>query len=281
MNNLLFNIEHLQCAYDGLHPVLEVNRLEIPRGKLIVLLGKSGAGKSTFLETLGLMNNTIVGGDVQFFPTELNEHTLSFNQLWKGKSNGAQADIRAKHMSFIFQNTNLMPNYGALENIIMAHLIKGNTPEEAKNSALHHMQNVNIGELAHNTDVMKLSGGQRQRLAFVRAISTPFSVIFGDEPTGNLDQFNSNDLMQLLRSTIAQQNASAIIVTHNIELALHFADMIVLISKNNGASSGKIEPQHILTRSMETAANEWVGDKVRIGTDPTSFIHEVIHHNKL
>jgi lipoprotein-releasing system ATP-binding protein len=127
MNQFIFNIENLKCAYDGLNPVLEVSSLNIPRGKLVVLLGKSGAGKSTFLETLGLMNNTIIAGEVNFFPDLNSTIPTSFNQLWLNRNNGSQANVRAEHMSFIFQNTNLMPDYGALDNIVMAHLIKGNS----------------------------------------------------------------------------------------------------------------------------------------------------------
>lgn len=278
MNQFIFKIENLKCAYDGLNPVLEVSSLNIPRGKLVVLLGKSGAGKSTFLETLGLMNNTIITGEVNFFPDLNSTIPTSFNQLWLNRNNGSQANVRAKHMSFIFQNTNLMPDYGALDNIVMAHLIKGNTPEKAKDNALKIMQSLNIKDLADNKDVVKLSGGQRQRIAFVRAISTPFSVIFGDEPTGNLDQFNSNDLMSLLRSTIIEKNATAIIVTHNIELAITFADMIVLIAKKNGQNSGMIMPENVLTKATAHAESAaWSSGNGQTCLNPIAFIHELIN----
>jgi lipoprotein-releasing system ATP-binding protein len=278
MNQFIFKIENLKCAYDGLNPVLEVSSLNIPRGKLVVLLGKSGAGKSTFLETLGLMNNTIITGEVNFFPDLNSTIPTSFNQLWLNRNNGSQANVRAKHMSFIFQNTNLMPDYGALDNIVMAHLIKGNTPEKAKDNALKIMQSLNIKDLADNKDVVKLSGGQRQRIAFVRAISTPFSVIFGDEPTGNLDQFNSNDLMSLLRSTIIEKNATAIIVTHNIELAINFADMIVLIAKKNGQNSGIILPENVLTKATAHAESAaWSSGNGQTCLNPIAFIHELIN----
>jgi lipoprotein-releasing system ATP-binding protein len=278
MNQFIFNIENLKCAYDGLNPVLEVSSLNIPRGKLVVLLGKSGAGKSTFLETLGLMNNTIIAGEVNFFPDLNSTIPTSFNQLWLNRNNGSQANVRAEHMSFIFQNTNLMPDYGALDNIVMAHLIKGNTPEKAKDNALKIMQSLNIKDLADNKDVVKLSGGQRQRIAFVRAISTPFSVIFGDEPTGNLDQFNSNDLMSLLRSTIIEKNATAIIVTHNIELAINFADMIVLIAKKNGQNSGMILPENVLTKATAHAESAvWSTGNGQTCLNPIGFIHELIN----
>lgn len=278
MNQFIFKIENLKCAYDGLNPVLEVSSLNIPRGKLVVLLGKSGAGKSTFLETLGLMNNTIITGEVNFFPDLNSTIPTSFNQLWLNRNNGSQANVRAKHMSFIFQNTNLMPDYGALDNIVMAHLIKGNTPEMAKDNALKIMQSLNIKDLADNKDVVKLSGGQRQRIAFVRAISTPFSVIFGDEPTGNLDQFNSNDLMSLLRSTIIEKNATAIIVTHNIELAINFADMIVLIAKKNGHNSGMILPENVLTKATAHAESAaWSTGNGQTCLNPIAFIHELIN----
>lgn len=217
-------------------------------------------------------------GDVNFFPDPKEVSPISFKHLWLNLNNGVQANVRAEHMSFIFQNTNLMPDYGALENIVMAHLIKGNTPEEANHNALKIMQSVNIEELADNNDVVKLSGGQRQRIAFVRAVSTPFSVLFGDEPTGNLDQFNSNDLMSLLRSTIIEKEATAIIVTHNIELASNFADMIVLISKKISQSPGEILRENILTKINGTNGSAvWQTGNGQECRDPLGFIHKIIN----
>ena len=111
----LFQIKNLVCSYDGRREVLKVESLEIPKGKIVILLGVSGSGKSTVLETLGLMNKTIKNcSQLDFCPNGVN---IDLSRLWRKKQNKEIAEIRKNHFSFIFQNTNLMPNFTAYENI--------------------------------------------------------------------------------------------------------------------------------------------------------------------
>ena len=105
----LFEIKDLVCAYKRGHDVLRIPYLEIPRNMFTVLIGKSGSGKSTFLETLGLMNNTVKSGDVLFFPKD-DKEPISIKSLWAKDKKALLAKIRRDHFSFIFQDTNLMPN---------------------------------------------------------------------------------------------------------------------------------------------------------------------------
>ncbi len=241
----LFEVKNLKCAYNGGATVLEVRQISIPAGKLIVILGLSGAGKSTFLETLGLMNNTISNSSsVKFTPGEKDKY--DYISLWNNKKNKKIYEVRRQHFSFIFQNTNLMPNFTVYENISLTQMLQGKAATEAIKKAEEFMKLVGLEEIDKRKRSYEISGGQAQRVAFVRAITPDFTILFGDEPTGNLDEKNSWDLMKLLKEKVVGMNKTAIIVTHNISLALEFADQIILITKPN--THGLIENKNVFNR---------------------------------
>jgi len=245
-----FEIENLRCSYDQKRVVLEIEKLEIPRGKVVFIVGQSGYGKSTILETLGLMNNTILERTLSavetsvpkflFHPTET--ETINCIDIWK-QSNDKLSEIRKKHFSFIFQQTNLMKNFTIFQNSIIPKLIKGGDKryeDVLKQVGLEQILNENkeiTGEL---------SGGQQQRLAFVRAILPNFQIIFGDEPTGNLDPKNADNLMKIIADEIRNSNGgkTAIIVSHTPALYNKYADMMITIHKKereNGDAYGVID----------------------------------------
>lgn len=227
----IFKIKDLACSYNGKDDVLIVNELNISEGQIVVLLGISGAGKSTILETLGLMSNTIKNGSkVTFCP---DEKEYRFNQLWTHKNHDEMSAIRRKHFSFIFQNTNLMPNFTAYENISITQMIEGIPKEEAINNARSLAKSLGL-EISEKKKAFEMSGGEKQRAAFIRAISPDFTVLFGDEPTGNLDRKNAHMLLSILRKTIKEKKKTAIIVSHDISMALEFADTIIVLKKGNG-----------------------------------------------
>ncbi len=245
MSNPLFSIRNLLCSYDGQKPVLKIEELDIPSGELVFLLGVSGAGKSTLIETLALMNDTIEKGLVEF---TADKKLVEVGQLWKNNNQEKIAELRKKHFSFIFQETNLMENFTAYENVCLAQMIKeGVRQKEAIQEAKQLAQQIGLGdnELNSKTNAANLSGGQRQRLAFVRAINNDFSVIFGDEPTGNLDEANANELIRILKNNL-KESSSAIFVSHDIDLALRHADRIIIITKPEGGC-GEIVPSNIYT----------------------------------
>lgn len=252
----LFHLKNLSCAYrraDGstTPPVLTVEQLELPIGKMVILLGKSGAGKSTILETLGLMNNTLSPeSELLFSPNDKEQYR--FEKIW---ANPQIADIRKRHFSFIFQNTNLMPNFTVYENICLTQMIQGTSYKDALQKARETMRRIGLQEIDEHKKPHELSGGQRQRVAFVRAITPNFSVLFGDEPTGNLDEINSRELMTMLRDNIQQHGRTAIIVTHNIDLALEFGDQIIILTKDNEEKCGQIDPKNIFYRPTNPNAN--------------------------
>jgi len=243
---VLFEIKNLKCSYNSEQVVLEIERLSISSGKLVVILGLSGAGKSTFLETIGLMNNTMLNGSsIQFTPDK--EESYEYHNLWNNRSGSGIYDVRRLHFSFIFQNTNLMPNFTVYENICLTQLLQGESMKKAVQNAKAFMEQIGLDEIDEKKKSYELSGGQAQRVAFVRAITPDFTVLFGDEPTGNLDEKNSWDLMSMLKKKVVGMGKTAIIVTHNLKLALDFADQIILITKPN--AHGKITDDNIFSKS--------------------------------
>ena len=171
MSQPLFAIRNLSCSYTGKaeDTVLHIDKLDIPRGKLIFLLGASGSGKSTLLETLGMMNNTIVAGELMF-NHKSGDETIHFEQLWDENDENSIARIRKQHFSFIFQETNLMENFTAYENICLSQMIqKDVTQNDAMTGAKELMQKVRLPEQQVSTQTLavNLSGGQRQRLSLI------------------------------------------------------------------------------------------------------------------
>ncbi|MBP3425657.1 MAG: ATP-binding cassette domain-containing protein [Rikenellaceae bacterium] len=240
----LFEIENLRCSYDrhyreGISKVvLEINRLVIPRGKKVFIVGESGIGKSTILETLGMMNNTIVpDADARFLFYEQSDKCTDLMKLWHG-DDGALSSFRLKHFSFIFQSTNLMRNFTAYENIALTRMLQGYSREESFARAAEVLAELGLEHIDHTRMTQELSGGQQQRLAFARAVLPDFTVLFGDEPTGNLDSDNAVKAMELLSNKLNQLNgSSAIIVSHDMHLAVKFADVIIKIRKESRPSS--------------------------------------------
>ena len=236
--NRLFEIENLRCSYDknykeGLsRVVLEIEHLCIPRGKKIFIVGESGIGKSTILETLGMMNNTIVPGDdthFAFFESEEKERDLK--AMWK-KRDRVLSDFRLKHYSFIFQSTNLMKNFTAFENIAFTRMLQGFSRFSCFQRTKKVLADLGLEHIDQKRMAQELSGGQQQRLAFARAIIPDFTVLFGDEPTGNLDAENAVRVMEILTGKLNDhEGASAIIVSHDMHLAVTFADVIIKIRK--------------------------------------------------
>lgn len=243
----LFTIENLECSYNGIDTVLVIHKLTFHKGKITAVLGASGAGKSTILETMGLMNKTFINGSDIVFHTSIGE-TVSYRELWKKKQYKELETIRNRHFSFIFQDTNLMPNFTAYENVCLGQMFQGKGYKAAFEKARETMERLGLAEIDHYKKTNELSGGQKQRLAFIRAVTPEYSVLFGDEPTGNLDEKTSEDLMNIIREDVQKKQVSAIIVTHNISQAVRFADVIMVITKS--AEKGELLPEHVFARDL-------------------------------
>ena len=235
----LFEIENLRCSYDknyheGISKVvLQIKKIVFPKGKKIFIVGESGIGKSTILEVLGLMNNTIIPDTATKFVFYENGQTpVDLIDMWKRNSDQELSDFRRKHFNFIFQSTNLMKNFTAYENISITRMLQGFSQEESFDRASNVLKDLGLGHISQSRMAQELSGGQQQRLAFARAIIPDFTVLFGDEPTGNLDSENAVKAMELLTVKLGEyETSSAIIVSHDMHLSVTFGDVIVKIKK--------------------------------------------------
>jgi ABC-type lipoprotein export system ATPase subunit len=214
---------------------------------MVFIIGPSGVGKSTILETLGLMNDTVLASKGQDSVLQFqfeNESPISFYEIWR-KKEVEISQFRQAYFSFIFQSTNLFESISAFDNVLLPTLFKTGVYNDAHKRTVSIIKKIFPQKNSTNDDyvvsdidwtknpkITEVSGGQRQRLAFCRAVAHDFKVLFADEPTGNLDVSNSFNLMETLRIIITEKNATAIIVSHDINLALKFASKIILISKD-------------------------------------------------
>lgn len=191
--------------------VLNEVTLEIYRGEVLIILGPSGAGKSTLLHILGLLD-TPTSGDVIYRGENLSK--LSSRQ---------QAERRNLHFGFVFQFYHLLPDFTALENVMMPRLIGPKASSQlngktGRERAMEILDTVGLKERTlHRPD--QLSGGERQRVAFARALVNDPDVLFCDEPTGNLDTKNSREIQDLILRLNASNGQTFIIVTHDENFA--------------------------------------------------------------
>lgn len=226
MSTPLFEIENMICSYtkNVEDKVLCVEHLVVPQKSITFFVGPSGIGKSTLLETLGFMNDTVC------YPVEKFEYLgKDMSRIWDW-SDKEKSSFRNSEFSFVFQQTNLMPNFTACENILVTALIQGMSKEKALELSNKILYELSFFDKTDRLSV-EYSGGQQQRIAFARAILPAFRVLFGDEPTGNLDPETAKGLMDVLYKRLIEKSASAIIVSHDLQLAARYASTIVKIQK--------------------------------------------------
>jgi lipoprotein-releasing system ATP-binding protein len=187
--------------------------LRIERGEFVAIVGPSGSGKSTLMHLIGLLDTPSSG-------TLL----LDGNDVTK-MSDKARSEMRNRMLGFIFQYHHLLPDFTALENVMMPLLIAGNDRKEAMKTAEKLLKEVGLEDrMDHRPN--ELSGGQNQRVAVARALSCAPAIVLGDEPTGNLDTKTGDMIYELLRHLNNEYNQTFIVVTHNEDLALK-ADKII------------------------------------------------------
>lgn len=233
--DLSYDIRNLKCQYaSGHYPVLEIDALQLHKGTVYYFIGASGVGKSTLLETLGMMNNTILNSVDTVLDFYSSGSKVNLAELW-GKREVDLARFRKNNLSFIFQNTNLFENLTAYENAQISPIISGLenlTAEEVADDLLPKLFEEEFVEaIKGGRTVQEMSGGQRQRLSFVRALGSSFEALFADEPTGNLDHHNAHRLAKLITEHVHENKKMAVVVSHDINLALAHADVIVVIEK--------------------------------------------------
>lgn len=205
-------------AYDKLKVINDIS-LNVEKGEIVSIIGASGAGKSTLLQILGTLDNADSGR------VEINGQAVS---SLNGK---ALANFRNKHLGFVFQFHNLLPEFSAAENVMMPLLIAGVGQKEANRKSEEMLQLLGLSERVHHKPA-ELSGGEQQRVAVARALINNPMVVFADEPSGNLDSKNSQDLHKLFFKIRDELNQTFLIVTHNPDLA-NMSDRILEIKDGN------------------------------------------------
>jgi lipoprotein-releasing system ATP-binding protein len=191
--------------YNQLKVVKNVN-LEIAKGEIVTIVGKSGAGKSTLLHILGTLDRPTTG---EVYLDGKLSTSLSDSQLNR---------FRNEHIGFVFQFHHLLPEFTAMENVMMPALIKGTAKKPSEARAKELLEYLGLtGRMQHKPSQM--SGGEQQRVAVARALMNKPLVIFADEPSGNLDTQTSKELHDLFYQLNKDFNQTFVIVTHNTELA--------------------------------------------------------------
>lgn len=180
--------------------------LEVTKGEIVAIVGASGAGKSTLLQILGTLMPAD-SGSVQIAGTEVG--TLSERQL---------AAFRNKHIGFVFQFHHLLPEFTAVENVMMPALIGGMDKGEAAKRAAELLDMVGLTNRVSHKPV-EMSGGEQQRVAIARALVCRPSVVLADEPTGNLDSTNRDEIQRLLMDVRERFDQTILMVTHDMSLA--------------------------------------------------------------
>ncbi len=175
---------------------------EIYEGEVITIVGPSGAGKSTLLHIIGTLDKPTTGS-VMFDGEDV--FSLGSNEL---------ARFRNTRIGFVFQFHHLLPEFSAIENVCIAAMISGKSMKSVEGKAKEILTEVGLGDRLHHKP-SELSGGEAQRVAIARALINSPKVILADEPTGNLDSKNSDEVLHLIFELRKKYNRTFIIVTHN------------------------------------------------------------------
>lgn len=219
MNDTVLKLDGVCKSYNHGQPnevnVLRGVDLVVRRGEVVALVAPSGAGKSTLLHIAGLLDAPdqgrveIAGNDVS------------------GLGDRNRTAMRRTEVGFVYQFHHLLPEFSALENIVLPQLANAVAPSEAKAHALSLLERVGIKERAAHRPAA-LSGGEQQRVAFCRALANKPRLLLADEPTGNLDPATSDRVFEALMELVRETGLSALIATHNLDLAARMDRLVRL-----------------------------------------------------
>jgi len=201
----VLQVSNIHKKYGSL-PVLKGIDLSIAAGEVVSIVGASGAGKSTLLHILGTLD-TADSGEVMFDNRNI------------ARMNGSEmARFRNRHIGFIFQFHNLLPEFTALENACLPGFLADRPEQEVKERATQLLEMLNLSHRLHHKP-SEMSGGEQQRTAVARALINGPRIIFADEPSGNLDSKNAQELHDIFFRLRKEFNQTFVIVTHNEQLA--------------------------------------------------------------
>lgn len=208
----MIKVNNIYKRFGDLEVLHDVN-LEVQKGEIVSIIGKSGAGKTTLLQIIGTLTPPSLPSREGVAPEVL---INGVDVLKLGEKE--LAEFRNKHIGFIFQQHQLLPEFTALENVMIPALIAGEKSKTAATRAEELLTTMGLSQRLHHKPAT-LSGGEKQRVAAARAMMMNPSVILADEPTGSLDEQNKREIGKLLRQMRDQMNQTIVIVTHDKELA--------------------------------------------------------------
>ena len=185
-------------------------------GEMVAVMGPSGCGKTTLLNCLSGLD-LIDSGDVSIA-----------GRLLRTMSDDALSEYRAKSMGFVFQSYNLLPVLTAQENVELPLVVAGVSQSKSRQKAIEKLELVGLGDRLDHLPA-ELSGGEQQRVAIARALANEPSIVWADEPTGNLDSTNAGEIMELLKRFNREQEQTFVLVTHSDEVG-SMADRVVRMS---------------------------------------------------
>ena len=210
MSDAVLQLDGIEKVYNKDAPnevsVLRGVNLHVAKGEVVALVAPSGAGKSTLLHIAGLLDVPNAG-----------TVAISGDDM-TGLSDGRRTAARRQDIGFIYQFHHLLPEFSALENVLLPQLANGASRSEAQLRAITLLESVGVGARADHRPAA-LSGGEQQRVAFCRALANAPRLLLADEPTGNLDPSTSDTVFDALMSLVRSTGLSALIATHNLELA--------------------------------------------------------------
>ena len=206
----MIKASNIHKSYGSLE-VLKGVDIHIKTGEVVSIVGESGAGKSTLLQILGTL-------DTPSNPTKYDTEILLNDQSFIHMTDKQISKFRNQNIGFVFQFHQLLPEFTALENVLLPTKIAGTSEKEALDKAYQLFEDLKIVERIHHKP-NQLSGGEAQRVAVARALINSPKIIYADEPTGNLDSKNADDLHRLFFDLRDKYNQTFVIVTHNPNLA--------------------------------------------------------------
>jgi lipoprotein-releasing system ATP-binding protein len=181
----------------------------------VALIGPSGSGKSTLLHITGMLEKAVAG------------EIIIAGKTMTALGDDARTAVRRDTMGFVYQHHHLLPEFSALENVIIPQMIAGKSRQDATPRAVELLTRVGLGKrLDHRPG--KLSGGEQQRVAIARALANEPKLILADEPTGNLDHHTADDVFAMLRAMVHDFGVAALIATHNLEIAARMDRAVTL-----------------------------------------------------
>jgi ABC-type lipoprotein export system ATPase subunit len=209
MNNSIIEANGIQKTYDTgkvkVHALRGVD-LKVRRGEMVAIMGPSGCGKTTLLNCLSGLDD--VNGGVILIDGE------DLSKLGDAK----RTEFRSRRMGFVFQTYNLLPVLSSIENIELPLLVSGTPLKAARIKAQRVLEQVHLTEWAQHKPA-ELSGGQRQRITIARALVNEPAIVWGDEPTGDLDSMNANEIIDLMVNLNRQSGQTFVLVTHDPNIA--------------------------------------------------------------